>query len=106
MDINAFDILYTTHACRKLLTDIYVLQPWRNMGPCQDSRWHRKPADYPTKSMLCAPVLLEGKVVAVIQLLNKRLGLKRGCDFFGWGVGGWGIQPPMVAVEDIAIWNS
>jgi len=37
----------------------------------KDSRWHRKPADYPTKSMLCAPVLLEGKVVAVIQLLNK-----------------------------------
>lgn len=59
------------------------------MGPCQDSRWHRKPADYPTKSMLCAPVLLEGKVVAVIQLLNKRLGLKRGCFFF-W-LGSWGV---------------
>ena len=67
------------------ITDIYVLQPWRNVGPCQDSRWHRKPADYPTKSMLCAPVLLEGKVVAVIQLLNKRLGLQRVCFFFCWG---------------------
>lgn len=73
---------------RCAITDKYALQPSRNMGPCQDSRWHRKPADYPTKSMLCAPVLLEGKVVAVIQLLNKRLGLQR--VFFFVVVGGVG----------------
>lgn len=50
--------------------------------------------------MLCAPVLLEGKVVAVIQLLNKRLGLQRA--FF---VVGGSVYIAKVAVEGIAIWN-
>ncbi|CAE7329471.1 TMEM65 [Symbiodinium sp. CCMP2592] len=38
----------------------------------QDPRW-TKPSkmNYATKSMLCAPVVLDGKVIAVIQLLNK-----------------------------------
>ncbi|CAL1142604.1 unnamed protein product [Cladocopium goreaui] len=40
----------------------------------QDPRWAKNvvhPRDYETKSMLCAPVVVEDKVVAVIQLLNK-----------------------------------
>ena len=38
----------------------------------QDSRWTKQgTSQYTTKSMLCAPVVLEDKVVAVIQLLNK-----------------------------------
>ena len=38
----------------------------------QDPRWTKTAkAKYTTKSMLCAPVVQEGKVVAVIQLLNK-----------------------------------
>ena len=38
----------------------------------KDRRWAKQTtSDYVTKSMLCAPVVLEDKVVAVIQLLNK-----------------------------------
>ena len=38
----------------------------------KDSRWTKNAnAQYATKSMLCAPVVLEDKVIAVIQLLNK-----------------------------------
>ena len=49
----------------------------------QDPRWAKNvvhPRDYETKSMLCAPVVVEDKVVAVIQLLNKFLG-------FPWNIG-------------------
>lgn len=39
----------------------------------KDPRWSARAvkSEYRTVSMLCAPVELEGKVVAVIQLLNK-----------------------------------
>eukprot|EP00438_Fugacium_kawagutii_P029972 Skav217699 [mRNA] locus=scaffold2294:29161:29995:- [translate_table: standard] len=40
----------------------------------QDARWAKHVNGYKTKSMLCAPVVLEDQVVAVIQLLNKFLG--------------------------------
>eukprot|EP00933_Yihiella_yeosuensis_P047859 TRINITY_DN43823_c0_g1_i1.p1 TRINITY_DN43823_c0_g1~~TRINITY_DN43823_c0_g1_i1.p1 ORF type:complete len:351 (-),score=89.24 TRINITY_DN43823_c0_g1_i1:177-1229(-) len=46
-----------------------------NIADCsKDPRWGGKSVksgDFVTKSMLCAPVVLEDKVVAVIQLLNK-----------------------------------
>lgn len=42
----------------------------------EDARWAKNVNGYKTTSMLCAPVVLEEKVVAVIQLLNKFLGDK------------------------------
>ncbi|NOV01555.1 PP2C family protein-serine/threonine phosphatase [Paenibacillus planticolens] len=41
----------------------------------QDERWSSKVAkrvDYPTRSMLCVPLVSKGKIIGVLQVLNKR----------------------------------
>lgn len=41
----------------------------------QDERWSSKVAkrvDYPTRSMLCVPLASKGKIIGVLQVLNKR----------------------------------
>ncbi|GGI46759.1 hypothetical protein GCM10008018_18680 [Paenibacillus marchantiophytorum] len=43
----------------------------------QDERWSSKVAkrvDYPTRSMLCVPLISKGKIIGVLQVLNKRDG--------------------------------
>lgn len=41
----------------------------------QDERWSSKVAkrvEYPTRSMLCVPLVSKGKIIGVLQVLNKR----------------------------------
>lgn len=41
----------------------------------QDERWSSKVAkrvDYPTRNMLCVPLVSKGKIIGVLQVLNKR----------------------------------
>ncbi|MDD9266823.1 PP2C family protein-serine/threonine phosphatase [Paenibacillus sp. GCM10023248] len=41
----------------------------------QDDRWSSKVAkrvDYPTRNMLCVPLVSKGKIIGVLQVLNKR----------------------------------
>lgn len=43
----------------------------------QDERWSSKVAkrvDYPTRSLLCVPLVSKGKIIGVLQVLNKRDG--------------------------------
>ncbi|NRF90906.1 SpoIIE family protein phosphatase [Paenibacillus frigoriresistens] len=43
----------------------------------QDDRWSSKVAkrvDYPTRSLLCVPLVSKGKIIGVLQVLNKRDG--------------------------------
>ena len=66
----------------------------------QDPRWAKNvvhPRDYETKSMLCAPVVVEDKVVAVIQLLNKFLG-------FPWNMGSNVTQPKKLKTTYVYIY--
>jgi sigma-B regulation protein RsbU (phosphoserine phosphatase) len=43
----------------------------------QDSRWSSKVAnrvDYPTRNLMCVPVMSKGSIIGVLQVLNKRNG--------------------------------
>ncbi|MEC0227838.1 PP2C family protein-serine/threonine phosphatase [Paenibacillus alba] len=43
----------------------------------QDERWSSKVAkrvDYPTRNLLCVPLISKGKIIGVLQVLNKREG--------------------------------
>jgi sigma-B regulation protein RsbU (phosphoserine phosphatase) len=50
-------------------------QPVKIDDAAQDERWSSKVAkrvDYPTRSMLCVPLASKGKIIGVLQVLNKR----------------------------------
>lgn len=50
-------------------------QPVKIDDAAQDERWSSKVAkrvDYPTRNMLCVPLVSKGKIIGVLQVLNKR----------------------------------
>ncbi|WP_164716823.1 PP2C family protein-serine/threonine phosphatase [Paenibacillus whitsoniae] len=52
-------------------------QPVKIDDAASDERWSSKVAkrvDYPTRNMLCVPLISKGKIIGVLQVLNKRGG--------------------------------
>jgi len=52
-------------------------QPVKIDDAARDERWSSKVAnrvDYPTRTMLCVPLMSKGEVIGVLQVLNKRGG--------------------------------